>query len=120
GEQRGFLERFLTVTPIGIVIFDFEGRVSLVNPRARTLFGANDEADLIGRALADIESALAAALSTLADDETRMITDAKGRRLRCQRAQFTDRSFSRSYILIEELTAELDRSERETYEKLIR
>jgi signal transduction histidine kinase len=49
-----------------------------------------------------------------------MITDAAGRRHRCQRSRFTDRGFNRSYILIEELTAELNRSERETYEKLIR
>jgi hypothetical protein len=31
-----------------------------------------------------------------------------------------DRGFARSYVLVEELTAELNRSERETYEKLIR
>ena len=120
GEQRGFLERFLTVTPIGIVIFDFDGRVSLVNPRARELLGLREDGDLIGRPLADIGSTLATALSTLGVDETRMITDANGRRLRCQRAQFIDRGFGRSYVLIEELTAELNRSERETYEKLIR
>lgn len=120
GEQRGFLERFLTVTPVGIVIFDFDGKISLVNPRARKLFGANVDSELIGKSLADIESTLAAALSTLAVDETRMITDANGRRLRCARGQFLDRGFGRCYVLLEELTAELNRSERETYEKLIR
>jgi signal transduction histidine kinase len=49
-----------------------------------------------------------------------MVADAAGRRLRCRLAQFSDRGFPRSYVLIEELTAELNRSERETYEKLIR
>jgi len=118
GEQRGFLERFLTVTPVGIMIFDFDHRISLVNPRACTLLGEEEQA-LAGRLLESVSSPLAEALATLGIDETRMITDA-GRRLRCQRARFTDRGFDRSYILIEELTAELDRSERETYEKLIR
>jgi nitrogen fixation/metabolism regulation signal transduction histidine kinase len=119
GEQRGFLERFLTATPIGIVIFDFDGKISLMNPRAREVLG-NAAADLSGRALSEFGSPLAKSLASLCVEETRMITDATGRRLRCQRARFTDRGFDRSYLLIEELTVELNRSERETYEKLIR
>jgi len=107
------------VTPIGIVIFDFDERISLVNPAARKLLGLRND-DLAGRALDDVGSALGVGLATLAVDETRMITAANGRRPRCQKARFVDRGFRRSYILIEELTAELDRSERETYEKLIR
>lgn len=83
-------------------------------------FSAGTEADLAGRALGELDAPLASALATLAVDEMRMITDAAGRRLRCRRSQFSDRGFPRSYILIEELTAELNRSERETYEKLIR
>jgi nitrogen fixation/metabolism regulation signal transduction histidine kinase len=119
GEQRGFLERFLSVTPVGIVIFDFDGRISLVNPRARELLGdVGDE--LAGRRLAEVDSPLAQTLTTLDFDETRMITDSTGRRLRCQCARFIDRGFDRAYLLIEELTLELNRSERETYEKLIR
>jgi signal transduction histidine kinase len=100
------------------VIFDFDGRISLVNPRTCDLL-EEQERDITGRPLDSLSSPLAQALATLEVDETRMITDA-GRRLRCQRARFTDRGFKRDYILIEELTAELDRSERETYEKLIR
>jgi two-component system nitrogen regulation sensor histidine kinase NtrY len=119
GEQRGFLERFLTVTPVGILIFDFDDRISLVNPRARKLLGEMGH-DLAGRPLASLDSPLARTLASLGIDESRMITDAAGRRLRCQRARFRDRGFDRSYLLIEELTAELNRSERETYEKLIR
>ena len=119
GEQRGFLERFLTVTPVGVVIFDFDDRISLVNPRARELLDAGGP-ELAGQTLTDLTSQLAQALATLGQGESRMIADRGGRRLRCQRGRFSDRGFERSYILIEELTAELNRSERETYEKLIR
>jgi len=119
GEQRGFLDRFLTVTPIGIVIFDFDGRISLANPRARELLEARGQ-DLAGQEMAELGSPLAQALTTLRTDESRMLAGRGGRRFRCQRGRFSDRGFERSYILIEELTAELNRSERETYEKLIR
>lgn len=120
GEQRGFAEKFLQDTPAGVVIFDFDGKITLANPRARSLLGVAADVELTGHALAEIDSPVAKALATLAIDETRMVTDAGGRRLRCRLAQFSDRGFERSYVLIEELTAELNRSERETYEKLIR
>lgn len=119
GEQRGFLEQFLRVTPVGVVILDFDGCVSLANPRARTLLGVG-ESDLNGCALAELESASAGMLASLRVGEVRLITDTVGRRLRCQRGEFHDRGFARPYILIEELTEELNRSERATYEKLIR
>ena len=119
GEQRGFLEHFLAVTPIGIVIFDFDDRVSLINPRAAELLACTAD-QVTGRAISSVENPLAAALSGLAPGETQLIADETGRRLRCQRSQFVDRGFRRTFILIEELTAELNRSERDTYEKLIR
>jgi len=119
GEQRGFLERFLSVTQIGIVIFDFDGRVSVVNPRARALLGCGNE-DLTGKPIAAAGGALAGTLANFARGECRLITDSAGRRLRCQRSSFSDRGFARDYMLIEELTIELNRSERATYEKLIR
>ncbi|HMB73499.1 MAG TPA: ATP-binding protein, partial [Gammaproteobacteria bacterium] len=119
GEQRSFLEHFLAVTPTGVIIFDFDGNVSLVNPRAAEIIAVQPEV-LTGRGLAQADSRFAKMLAELANGETRMITDAVGRRLRCQRSRFVDRGFSRSFILIEELTAELNRSERDTYQKLIR
>lgn len=120
GEQRGFAERFLEDSPAGVAIFDFDGKITLANPRVRGLLGIADDAELAGRALGELDSPVAQTLATLAVDETRMVTDAAGRRLRCRLAQFVDRGFARSYVLVEELTAELNRTERETYEKLIR
>lgn len=120
GEQRGFLERFLHITPIGVMIFDFEQRLSVANRRARELLGVDAELELTGLDLGTLPSPLAGVLAQLDGDTTRMITDPAGRRLRCRRGEFQDRGFTRSYVLIEELTAELNRTERETYEKLIR
>lgn len=120
GEQRGFAEKFLEDTPVGVLIFDFDERLTLANPRARELLGGVAREALIGQPLEVLETPLARALAELAVGETRMVGDAAGRRLRCQRSQFADRGFPRSYVLIEELTAELNRSERATYEKLIR
>jgi two-component system, NtrC family, nitrogen regulation sensor histidine kinase NtrY len=119
GEQRGFLERFLAVTPIGVIIFDFEGRISVCNERSCKFLDIQHDV-VIGRALTELKSRLARGLVDLDAGATRMLTDATGRRLLCRRGEFQDRGFARSYLLIEELTAELNRTERDTYEKLVR
>ncbi|HEX6995269.1 MAG TPA: hypothetical protein VF339_14110 [Gammaproteobacteria bacterium] len=58
GEQRGFLERFLKVTPVGIVISDFETAACRSGIRARAarrctrrrVRGAHTRRDRFGRA----------------------------------------------------------------------
>ena len=119
GEQRGFLERFLRVTSIGVLILDFDGRIRVANPAGERFLAADDEG-LIGADLGQLSGPLAQRLAGLAVDQSVLVTDAGGRRLRCTRAQFFDRGFPRSYYTIEELTEELHRSERAAYEKLIR
>jgi len=135
GEQRGFLDRLLEATPSAVLAFDFDGRVRLVNASALSLLGiAAPEGHALGdwRAgtAAFAEGADAAArertLQLLAEleavplGESRLLADADGRRYRAQRSHFFDRGFARHFLLLEELTEELDSSERATYEKLVR
>ena len=105
GEQQGFLDRLLAATPSAVVVFDFDGRVSLLNPSAK--------------ALAHREHLLQQ-LEHLPDGASTMLSDPDGRRFRGQRGQFYDRGFARRFLLLEELTEELQSSERATYEKLVR
>ncbi len=39
GEQRGFLAQLLEATPSAVVVFDFDGRISLLNASAQSLLG---------------------------------------------------------------------------------
>lgn len=39
GEQQGFLDRLLEATPSAVVVFDFDGRISLLNASASALLG---------------------------------------------------------------------------------
>ena len=59
-------------------------------------------------------------LDALPLGESRLLADADGRRYRAQRGHFFDRGFARHFLLVEELTEELESSERATYEKLVR
>lgn len=105
GEQQGFLDRLLEATPSAVIVFDFDGRISLLNPSARAL---------------QHREHLLQQLDGLPDGASTMLSDPDGRRYRGQRGHFFDRGFARRFLLLEELTEELQSSERATYEKLVR
>jgi nitrogen fixation/metabolism regulation signal transduction histidine kinase len=135
GEQQGFLDRLLEATPAAVVVFDFDGAISLVNASAAQLLGFDRPqgkplsawtdgaggfaAGLDARARARSRQ-LAAQLDALPLGEARLLADPDGRRYRAQRGQFFDRGFARHFLMVEELTAELEDSERATYERLVR
>jgi nitrogen fixation/metabolism regulation signal transduction histidine kinase len=129
GEQQGFLDRLLEATPSAVIVFDFDGRISLLNASAQALPGL---AQARGKTLADCAASrhedndshagpgLLAQLDLLPLGDSQLLTDADGRRYRGQRGHFYDRGFARHFLLVEELTEELESSEKATYDKLIR
>lgn len=117
-EQHHFLDQVLTSSPAGVVVLDFDDRVSTVNPAAGELFGAAED-DLLGRPLGEIPGALGAELAALPVDRSR-VARVESRRLKITRGELYDRGFRRSYFLLEELTDELRASEKAAYETLIR
>lgn len=118
GEQRGFLDSLLEATPSAVIVFDFDGHISLMNASAHKLLKLDDPK---GKPLSHWgDAALPHQLAALPLGESRLLSDAEGRRYRGQRGQFFDRGFARHFLLVEELTDELESSERATYDKLIR
>jgi len=114
-EQHYLLDRLLAASPAGIVTLDFDGRVTSLNPVAGKLLGIlPDEAT--GKSLAELAPALAA----IPVGGSEVLSLQGGRRLKASRAEFFDRGFPRSFLLLEELTEELRASEKAAYGKLIR
>ncbi|MEW6369812.1 MAG: ATP-binding protein [Pseudomonadota bacterium] len=135
GEQQGFLDRLLEATPSAVLVFDFDGAVSLVNASALALLGIDAPQGRPLRAWLAGEAPLArelderarqrsldliAQLDALPQGESRLMTDTAGRRYRAQRGRFYDRGFARHFLMVEELTMELEDSERATYARLVR
>ncbi|HEX8090094.1 MAG TPA: HAMP domain-containing protein, partial [Blastocatellia bacterium] len=118
-EQNFFLDKILKASPSGIITLDFDRRIEMVNPCAETLLQAS-AGDLVGKTLAELNSPLAQELEGLGVNESRVLAFLGRRRVKCQRSQFYDRGFLRDFILMEEMTEELRRSEKAAYEKLIR
>jgi len=118
-EQHQFLSRVLQVSPSGVVILDFDQRVASLNPAAERLLDRPAPA-VVGRPLDALDSPLADALATLSPGDARLVGLLGARRVKCHHGTFVDRGFTRSFLLIEELTEELRQFERAAYEKLIR
>ncbi|MFL6675018.1 MAG: sensor histidine kinase [Massilia sp.] len=135
GEQQGFLDRLLEATPSAVLVFDFDGAISLLNASASALLGLDHPHGKPLAAWLDGSASLSAAfdghararslnllgqLDALPRGDSRLLTAPDGRRYRAQRGRFFDRGFGRDFLMVEELTAELEDSERAAYEKLIR
>jgi signal transduction histidine kinase len=118
-EQHFFLSRVLEVSPSGILVLDFDGRLDLVNPAAARMLQQPVTA-LRGRALGGSGLPLLEALGALDAGDGRIVAIQGGRRIRVQHGAFIDRGFPRGFYLLEELTEELRRTEKAAYEKLIR
>ncbi|MEM9303957.1 MAG: ATP-binding protein [Pseudomonadota bacterium] len=119
GEQRGFVERFLDATPIGVVLLDFDGRIAMANGAAATFLETNGT-PLTGRRFGQLEHPLAVAAGRMDAGESRLVQAGSARRFRLEKDAWVDRGFDREFVLIEELTAVLDESERNAYRKLVR
>ncbi len=122
-EKQYFLDRILDASPSGILTFDFDGRISLANPRAAAMLQRPPQ-ELTGKRLGELATPFATALAkTLAappSGRSEVLPLHGSRRVRCQRSEFLDRGFARPFLVMEELTEELRQSEKAAYEKLIR
>lgn len=118
-EQHHFLEEVVRASPAGIVTFDFDGRLSTANPGAERLL-ARPAAELLGLRLDELRVPFLERVAELAPGDSLVLPLQGSRRVRWLKSRFLDRGFSRTLLVVEELTEELRRSERAAYEKIIR
>jgi nitrogen fixation/metabolism regulation signal transduction histidine kinase len=118
GEQKGFFDKLLVATPIGIVIHDFDGFISNVNPAAEKMLGL-EFGLLKGKTLDGQQSSLARAIGEYRQKMPALITLPDGKRFRVQQSAFYDRGFQRKFLMMQELTSEMQEAERNAYEQLI-
>jgi two-component system nitrogen regulation sensor histidine kinase NtrY len=118
-EQQYFLEKLIQASPSGIIVFDFDNRISSINPAAQKI-SAHPKQTLIGKSLDDIPGKLAHHLSRLTPGKAEIIALDGIRKYKCQKAHFLDRGTPHYFILIEELTGEILQTEKNAYAKVIR
>ena len=104
-EQHFFLSQFIEASPMGVVILDYDRNIVRQNPAARR-FLSNET----------LQKELH--LIPLGTSKTIRMSDASI--YKCTHASFFDRGMRRSFYLVESLTEDMFKAEKEAYEKVIR
>jgi len=118
-EQHFFLENLIESIPSGILILDFDERIISVNPAAEEFMDSKEE-ELIGKTFSDLPGKLSEEISKIETKEPVVVPISGMKTFRFQKASFVDRGFNNRFVVIEELTEELLKTERKAYEKVIR
>jgi len=119
-EKNQFLDLLINASPQGILILDFDKQIREINPAGMRLLNIDDIKNVKGKKLTESGFELAVGLNNLKKGESTILRDSCMSVFRCVRSSFIDQGFDHPFILIEELTYELLRVEKESYERIIR
>lgn len=117
-EQSQFLNKLIEVSPIGIVILDYDQELTDANFTAIEYLSLREPWQ--GKKLTDFNSELAEHLTKMGVGENRIIAIDGTKRYKCQVSHVMHRGFPRKFILIEELSDEIRELEKNAYGKVIR
>ncbi len=117
-EQNHFLDLLINASPMGVIILDFDNRITTMNPSAKKILAAGDNA--IGKQFEELESKLAQEISKIDNESSQTIRLNGTEVYSCSRLSFRDRGFAHPFVLIEPMTEELHHAEKSAYEKVIR
>ncbi|WP_121810658.1 sensor histidine kinase [Mucilaginibacter kameinonensis] len=118
-QQHFFLEKLIYTSPTGIIILDFDDRVQQINPKALQVL-AIDEKAVVGELIGELKHPVFAHIKALKSGETMVVKLDGVNSFKLQKSHFIDRGFSRHFIMLEDLTAEILAAEKKVYGKVIR
>lgn len=119
-EQNHFLDLLISVSPMGVILFDFNRNITSVNAAALKFLGNMSEQEVIGHSMAEIPSALAEKLAGVAYGKVETVRLNDAMIYRCSHLSFIDSGYAHPFMLVESLTSEIVKAEKKTYEKVIR
>lgn len=118
-QQHFFLEKLIFTSPTGIIVLDYNDQIQQINPKALQILAVNEQ-ELINQTIHLQSNSLLKQLAALKSGEAKTVKYTGATTYKIQKSHFIDRGFSRHFIMIEELTAELLAAEKNVYGKVIR
>lgn len=119
-EQNHFLDLLLEASPIGVLVMDLNDRIYQANAAALQQLQVELEEQVRGKSLKELGGLLPRELAGMQTPQSRMIQLDGVNIYQVHRKYFMDRGFQRPFFIIEELTREWLRFEKQAYEKVIR
>ncbi len=118
-EQHFFLQKLVQTSPTGIIILDHDGKAQQVNPRACELLAVEEKA-LLQKEMGELQHPVLQQMRDLPSGTSKTFSPGGITTYKISKSHFIDRGFARSFIMIEELTAEILAAEKNAYGKVIR
>lgn len=118
-EKNLFLERLIEASPSSILILNKDQNILKANPAAISLLDLHEN-EMFPYPISQLPKPWNEKLLQLKEGESQHIKLDGIRRFKVNYNSFMDRGFTNPFILIEELTRELIRAEKQSYELVIR
>lgn len=119
-EQENLMHQIIDTSPMGVMMLDFDRKISMVNPALLRLTGIDSAAEMVGRMPGDVQNSLVKEMIGVELGRNEEIRDGDIRTYRCYHLNFIQLGFKREFYLLESLTEEVVKAERSAYEKVIR
>lgn len=118
-EKSFLITKLMEASPSGILIFDFDDRLANLNPAAARFMGFLPE-EPVNLSLSELSAKTGGMFDKCATSSNFIFRKSGNEAYRIQNGFFVDRGFDTRFILIEELTHEIYKTEKEAYGKVIR
>jgi two-component system, NtrC family, nitrogen regulation sensor histidine kinase NtrY len=118
-EKNFFLEKLIEASPAAIIILDKNSTIQAINPATFDFLAININSQY-PKTMQDLPGPWNYELAKLNETDT-VVVQLNGINLyKCYKSNFVDRGVKQSFFMIERLTKELLKAERQSYEKVIR
>ncbi|MCH5230298.1 MAG: GHKL domain-containing protein [Muribaculaceae bacterium] len=119
-EQEGLLTLLIEASPMGVVMLDFDNRISMVNKSFLKIFGVMKAEEIEGKKINELHYDLIDRAITVPLGKSEIIRENSFKIYRVYHLNFLQEGFKREFYLLESLTDEIMKAEKASYEKVIR
>jgi len=117
-EQHFFLKKLINASPNGIIILDYDEKITDLNPSAMKILGLSENS--IHQPIFNFSHPILKKIKQLEIGKANIITTEGFEKYKCEVTHFIHRGFKRKFILIQELSKEILEAEKRSYGKIIR
>lgn len=118
-EQSYFIKKLIDATPVGIIMLDYDDRISDINRAARVYLNIAIHEELEGKTLPSLKTE-SLNLTTLEVGDSEILTFQGRDKYKVQVNEIIHQGFKRKFIMIDDLSKELLQTEKEAYGRVIR
>lgn len=119
-EQESLLTLLIEASPMGVLMLDFDGRVTMANKSMLKISGISGLKEIQGKKINEVARYLFPEMLQIPLGKSEIIRKGSFRIFKIYHLSFVQEGFKREFFLVESLTDEIIKAEKSAYEKVIR